>query len=131
MAKKRIIVVNDTEEILELFRDILEGEGGYEVIIATYKPQIIDQIEEANLDLIICDYVFGEEKVGDQLVEKLRMNRDTADIPIIVCSGAIQALRDMEGQYAEKNVSILYKPFDIDELLNLVSKKLSNSEDKK
>ena len=35
----------------------------------------------------------------------------------------------MEGHYTEKNISILYKPFDVDELLNLVAKKLESSEE--
>ena len=29
----RILVVNDTEEILDLFRILLEEEGGYEVVL--------------------------------------------------------------------------------------------------
>jgi hypothetical protein len=54
------------------------------------------------------------------------MNRETADIPIIVCSGAIKELKEMEGYLVSKNIGVLYKPFDIDDLLNLVQTKLEN-----
>jgi DNA-binding NtrC family response regulator len=120
----RIMVINDTQEILELFREILAGEGGYDVTLFSYKPHILDDIKALKPDLIICDYVFGEEKLGEQLLQRLWMDRETAGIPVIICSGAIQALRDMEGHHAERNISILYKPFHVDELLNLVEQRL-------
>jgi hypothetical protein len=42
-----------------------------------------------------------------------------------VCSGAIKELKEIEGYLAQKNVGVLYKPFDIDELLRLVDTKLN------
>ena len=41
---QRILVVNDTQEILELFRMILEGEG-YEVILSGFPIQKIHDVE--------------------------------------------------------------------------------------
>jgi len=121
---KRIMVINDTQEILQLFREILEEEGGYEVVLASYEPQMLEHVKEYKPNLIISDHVFGEEKVGWQLVQRLKMDRETAEVPIIVCSGAIKELREMEGYLTQKNIGVLYKPFDVDELLNLVERKL-------
>lgn len=123
---KRILVVNDTQEILELFYEILHIEGGYEVELCSVAPQIVNTVEEIKPDLIISDNVFGEEKTGWQFIQRLKMNRETADIPIIVCSGAIKELKEMEGYLVSKNIGLLYKPFDVDELLNLVSLKLEH-----
>lgn len=122
--RKRIMVINDTEEILELFREILEGEAGHEVSLHTYKPRMLNEVKTHSPDLIICDYIFGQEHIGQQLLQKLWMDRETANIPVIVCSGAIQALRDMEGHFAERNISIIYKPFHVDELLREVEQML-------
>jgi CheY-like chemotaxis protein len=124
MPKKRVMVINDTEEILELFRDIIEGEAGHEMVATTYKPHLMDEIEHARPDLIVCDYMFGGEAMGWQLVQKLRMNRETELIPIIICSGAVAQLRELEGVLAEKNIGILLKPFDVDDLLALMGRKL-------
>jgi len=125
---KKIMVINDTQEILELFREILQSEGGYDVDLCSYEPQMLDHVKEISPDLIISDHVFGEEKVGWQFVQRLKMDRETAGIPVIVCSGAVKELKEMEGYLAQKNVGVLYKPFDIDELLRLVNTKLGESQ---
>ena len=126
---KHILVINDTAEILELFREILHGEAGYEVTISSFQPEIMTEILASKPDLIISDHVFGEEKIGWQFIQKLKMVRETADIPVIVCSGAVKELKEMEGYLTAKNIGILFKPFDVDELLDLVERKLLDADD--
>src|SRR5438874_418369 len=101
---KVIMIINDTEEILELFRQILGEEGGYDVVLSSFEPQMLEHVKAANPDLIISDHVFGEEKVGWQFIQRLKMDRATADIPVIVCSGAIRELREMEGYLTQKGI---------------------------
>src|SRR5881398_2452533 len=120
---KKIMVVNDTQEILELFRQILEEEAGYDVVLCSFEPHMLENVKDIKPDLIISDHVFGEEKVGWQFIQRLKMERETENIPVIVCSGAIKELREMEGYLTQKGIGVLYKPFDIDELLSLVEKK--------
>ena len=122
---KRIMVVNDTQEILELFEQILRGEGGYEVDLCSYSPEMLTHVKEYKPDLIISDHVFGEERIGWQFVQRLHMDRETSHIPVIVCTGAVKEVREMEGYLTQKGVGLLFKPFDVDELLALVESKLS------
>ena len=124
----RILVINVTQEILELFKLILEEEAGHEVILDSYRPQMMEIVKECDPDLIISDHVFGEEKIGWQLVQRLKMDRKTATIPMIVCSGAVNELKEMEGHLMAKGIGVLYKPFDVDELLDLVHSKLLTEE---
>jgi CheY-like chemotaxis protein len=125
---KHVMVVNDTEEILELFRQILHEEAGYEVTLTSFQPQMIEFVKEIKPDLIISDHVFGQERVGWQFVQSLKLDRETMTIPVIVCSGAINELRGNEGYLVSKNVGVLYKPFDVDELLHLVETKLDEQD---
>lgn len=125
----RIIVINDTQEILELFRAILEEEMGHEVILDSYKPHMLDIIKELAPDLIISDHVFGEEKIGFQLLQRLKMDRATARIPTIICSAAVKDLKEIEGYLMSKNVGVLYKPFEVDDLISLVNRKLAEISD--
>ena len=127
-TSKHVLVVNDTEEILELFQLILHDEAGYEVTITSYQPHMVEHVKEIKPDLIISDHVFGEEKIGFQFLQRLKMDRKTADIPVIICSGAIRELKEQEGYLTAKNVGVLYKPFDVDELLDMVSLKLAQSD---
>lgn len=117
---KHILVVNDTQEILELFRDILSAEG-YEVSIYSYNTQELETVRRIKPDLIIADYppVVREEQ-GWQLVQKLKMNRDTDQIPIIICTTNLRAVRDTEGWLAAKGILVVPKPFTIDEILQAV-----------
>jgi len=125
---KHILVVNDTEEILELFEQILHEEGGYEVTLTSFQPQMIDFVKKVQPDLIISDHMFGEEQAGWQFLQSLKMERETMTIPVIVCSGAISELKGNEGYLMSKNVGVLYKPFDVDELLHLVDRKLGEQD---
>jgi DNA-binding response OmpR family regulator len=122
---ERILVINDTQEILELFRDIL-GDEGYEVILYSYAIQDLNEIERIQPDLIILDYIFGEERTGWQMLQKLKMRRSTASIPVVVCTAAVREARETEGFLTSKGVTLVLKPFDIDDLLQMVRKSLES-----
>jgi DNA-binding response OmpR family regulator len=122
--QKHILVINDTQEILDLFREILEDEG-YRVSLYSSTFNDVRQIIELAPDLVILDLMIGGEKEGWQLLQKMKMARKTADIPTIVCTAAVQTAREMEGHLRSKNVGLVLKPFDIDELVTEVHKYLS------
>jgi DNA-binding response OmpR family regulator len=124
----RIMVVNDTQEILQLFRDILTDEG-YEAILYSYAIQDLDEIERVKPDLIILDYMFDEEQIGWQLLQKLKMYRPTASIPVVICTGAVQKVREMEGYLQSKGIGLVLKPFDIDDLLRAIEQCLRTQQD--
>src|SRR5579863_2026428 len=124
----RILVVNDTQEILELFRMILEEEGGYEVILSGFPIQKIDDIEEIKPDLVILDLVFGSEKTGMQMLQMLKMKRSTATIPVIICTAALNLVREQEGYLVSQGVHVVFKPFDIDHLLTNIKQLLGSHE---
>ncbi len=126
---RHIMVVNDTEEILELFQQILCEEAGYEVTLTSFQPQMIEFVKEIKPDLIISDHIFGHEQAGWQFVQALKMDRETMTIPVIVCSGAISELKGNEGYLVSKHIGVLYKPFDVDELLHMVARKLEEEDD--
>lgn len=121
--KSRILVVNDTQEILELFRVLLEEEG-YEVVLAGFPIQQIGDVERINPDLIILDFVFGDKKSGWQMLQMLKMQRSTATIPVIVCTAALDMVREQEGYLVSQGVHVVFKPFDIDHLLSGVKQAL-------
>ena len=120
---KHILVVNDTQDILEIFRMILESEG-YRVTLSSFPLQKAADIVQLNPDLIILDVVFGEEKLGWQMLQLLKMQPATASIPIIICTASEKAVREMEGYLVSKNVLVVYKPFELDDLLTAVTQAL-------
>ncbi len=119
--KKHVLVINDTQEILDLFRTILEDEGDYHVTLSSF-PLKVKEVAELNPDLIILDYMFGEQKLGWQMLQMLKMSQDTSQIPIIICTVSIQDVRDQEGYLTSKGVHVVFKPFDVDDLLSAIEK---------
>jgi DNA-binding response OmpR family regulator len=117
--KPRVMVVNDTQEILQLFQDILEDEG-FEVSLYSFAVRDLDDIIRVNPDLVILDFMMGGEAQGWQLLQKMKMSRVTENIPVIVCTAAVQMARELEGHLTTKNVGLVLKPFDIDDLLSAV-----------
>jgi DNA-binding response OmpR family regulator len=113
------IVVNDTQEILDLFKDILEEEG-FDAVLASYAPKELDAIIEIDPDVVILDYLIGDEAQGWQLLQKMKMHRKTRDVPCVVCTGAVSLIKELEGHLAAKNVGVVIKPFDIDDLMSTV-----------
>ncbi len=115
----RILVIDDTQEILDLFHEILTDEG-FDVVLSAYVFQEMADVERVNPDLIILDTMFGEEKLGWQMLQKLKMRASTASIPVILCSAALLSAQELEGHLMTKGVSVVIKPFDIDELIEAV-----------
>lgn len=123
---KRILVINDTPEILAAFKDILEDEG-YIPLVYSYAITNIDEVEQLKPDLIILDYIFGGAKSGWQTLQLLKMRRSTAQIPVIICTAATQAVRDIAGYLTAHDIQLVPKPFDIDDLLAAVERALANA----
>ena len=117
---KRVLVVNDTQEILELFDDIL-SEMGLEVVQMTYAPRELERVREAKPDLVILDLVFGErELLGWQLLQKIRMDRSLEELPVIVCSAALNTINELQGYLTEQKVTVVVKPFNVAQLEDAV-----------
>src|SRR6187402_219389 len=96
-SKRRALVVNDTQEILELFEEILDGLG-YDTVLMSYAPRELERVREAKPDLIVLDFLMGDrELLGWQLLQKLKMDRRTAAIPVVVCTAAVKAAQEQQG----------------------------------
>jgi DNA-binding response OmpR family regulator len=123
---KRIMVIDDSKEILELIEMILSEEG-YEVALYSFGLHDLVEVKRVTPDLIILDYLIGQEEDGWNLLQKLKLDRETATIPVIICSAAAKQLREMASWLNEKGVGVVYKPFDIDDLLLAVHKMLEGT----
>jgi CheY-like chemotaxis protein len=116
-------VVNDTEEIIELFRDIIEGMG-HRISATTFAPEELAEVKKAKPDIVIVDLMMDGEARGWQLVQKMRMSPDTAEIPIVVCTAATEAVREQEGWLTANAIKIVLKPFKVDDLELAITKGL-------
>lgn len=122
---KRILVVDDRAELLDLLRRVLELEDEtYKVSILRQGEGAVDHIREDQPDLVILDLKLADAN-GMDILQELRASTNTADIPVIVYTAAVMeaeaVTRLISGNPTRyNNVSVLQKPFDLDALLERV-----------
>lgn len=122
----RVLVMNDDQSILELFQLILEPEG-YEVLLSKIPFQDVSEIECLHPHLIILDFKFGTHAEGFLLLQKIRMYPPISAIPVILCTAATREVCEQEDILIQKGVPVIYKPFDLDELLQVIHRFLPAS----
>lgn len=121
---QHILVVNDTEEILDLFRDIVEGLG-HRMTAWSFSPDDLAKVTEIEPDLVILDLMLGPTELqGWALLQKLRMSRPTENIPVIVCTAATNWVREQEGWLAANAVKVVLKPFKVPHLEHAIGQAL-------
>ncbi len=125
-TKQHILVIDDDPSILELMRLILEGEGNYRVTTTEIVFETVIEIEHLQPDLILLDFLMQGRQTGWTLLQKLKLHRPTKDIPVVICTAALPDVKEQESIFTQKGIPILYKPFDVDELLHVVSQTLSS-----
>jgi DNA-binding response OmpR family regulator len=123
----RIVIMNDAVELVETMKMLLEEEG---YSIATYPAAIVDmnELRMAQPDLLILDWLFGREADGLQVVQAVRLDKELAALPIIVCTAAQRQIQEMQLHLSGKNIRVLYKPFDLDVFLTTVLQALGSVE---
>ena len=125
---KHILVVNDTEEILDLYRTILE-DLGHHVTAWSFSPDDLSKVTEIQPDLVILDLLMGPTELqGWALLQKMRMSIRTEDIPVIVCSAATNWVREQEGWLAANAVKVVLKPFKVNDLERAVGEAFALTE---
>jgi len=120
----KVVVVDDTAEILELIDAILVEEG-FEVVSCQDGTAALDTIAREQPALVIADLRMpGYEHW--ELVDTLLSDPRTSTTPIIVCSGAAAELQAARGRLQSHGGDVLVKPFDIAALVTKV-RQLTNS----
>ena len=100
-------------------------ELGHRVTLMSFAPDELDRIADGKPDLIIIDFVIGDREMeGWQLLQKLRMYRPTAQIPIIACTAAVRQVREQEAYLLEQRIEVVLKPFGLDQLEGAVLRAL-------
>lgn len=118
---KKILVVDDSREILEVIELIL-GTEGYNVNGIWDASKLSQSIIDFKPDLILLDVMLGNID-GRDLCNSLKTDLATNHIPVIMIS-ASHNLGDMNDRVCHPN-DFIAKPFDIDNLIDKVGAQLA------
>ena len=118
-GKRKILIVDDDVEIVELLFDVLERDGRFEVKTASsgYEAGLVT--EKFRPELILLDYMLPDVN-GNIVCQTIKGNPEFENIKIIIVSGVVK--QDEIAQLLKSGAEdFIRKPFDIAELTDKIS----------
>ncbi len=119
MGQRKVLLVEDDDDIRSGLREILELEG-YDSIEATNGKEALEHLTTANdVCLILCDLMMPVMN-GWELLSQLTIHHPDilARTPLIIVSAAGEKAQSL----AHQVTGIIKKPVDLDVLMELVNK---------
>ncbi len=118
-GRKKILIVDDDAEIIDLIVDVLVRDGRFETKTASsgYEAGISTQVFRP--DLILLDYMLPDVN-GSVVCQTIRKNPEFENIKIIIVSGVVK--RDEIDQLLKFGAEdFIKKPFDIGKLTGKIT----------
>jgi CheY-like chemotaxis protein len=121
LARKTVLVVEDDEAVSSLLVALLEDRG-YAAVPAMDGRSAIELARKLMPHLITLDLALPGTD-GHEVLENLKANPETRDIPVVVISAFTQILPAGD---RKKLAYLLGKPFDVTEVLEIVQATVGN-----
>jgi two-component system alkaline phosphatase synthesis response regulator PhoP len=115
--KKKVLVADDDEHIVELLELVLQ-DAGYEVVTAQDGREAIVRAVQDRPDVIILDILMPGLD-GWETCEHLLSHEQTASTPIIFLTARVRPEDQLRGWYAGC-FDYITKPFEVDQLLRRI-----------
>jgi CheY-like chemotaxis protein len=107
---RRILIIDDEDDIREIAALSLESVAGWEVLSASSGAQGLARAIEHQPDAILLD-VMMPGMDGPTIFRELRKNPATARIPVLLLTAKVQG--SDQRRFADLGVeAVLFKPFD-------------------
>ncbi len=113
-TQARILVVDDLPTNVKLMKDLL-GANGYDVETASSGEEALDLLERERPDLVLLD-VMMPGMTGYEVCQRIRENRDTAFVPVVMVTSLDAAEERIRGVEAGTD-DFLSRPINKAELL--------------
>jgi len=110
MSLKRVLLIDDDDDIREIAAMAFEGAGGFEVATADGGREGVDQARCQRPDVVLLD-VMMPDLDGPSTLALLRSHDETREVPVIFLTAKVQAT-DKRTLLALGAQGIIAKPFD-------------------
>ncbi|MFA5423165.1 MAG: response regulator [Phycisphaerae bacterium] len=117
-GRKKMLIVDDDAEIIELIKDIFSRDGRFEIATASSGYDAGVMTHKFRPDVVLLDYMLPDVN-GNIVCQTIKQNPEFADIRIIIVSGVVK--QDEIDQLLKSGAEdFVKKPFSIDELVGKV-----------
>ena len=108
-----VLVVNDDNAMLDMYESMLIALG-HEPITKETVASGPETVRDVGADALVVDLQRpSEDEYGLRIIEELRADEETRAIPIVLCTGAADALESLRPRLDALAVPIVVKPFSI------------------
>jgi len=120
--KKKVLIVDDDVEIVELITDVLARDGRFEIKAAASGYEAGISTQQFRPDLILLDYMLPDVN-GDVVCQTIRKNPEFEKIKIIIVSGVIKQ-DEVDRLLKSGAEDFIKKPFNIVEFTGKIASTL-------
>lgn len=96
MEKKKILLVDDEPQSVEMLKTRLEA-SGYEVISVFCGKEALDILKNTRPNLILLDIVLPDIN-GFEVCKAIKSNEATKDIKVIVCTNKLDEIHAVDAR---------------------------------
>jgi excisionase family DNA binding protein len=114
-GKRKVLLVDDEPEIVELINRALDEDGRFEVRIAANGFDAGMMVKEYRPDLIILDVMLPDIN-GKEVCHRVRADQNLEEVRIICISGMVEEDKIQELKLAGAD-DFIHKPFDVEVLI--------------
>ena len=117
-GKRKALVVDDDEGLVDLIRDVIEADGRFDVRVANNGFDAGMMVKEYRPDVLVLDVMLPDIN-GKEVCERVRSDSALDDTKIICISGMVE--RDKVDDLREAGADdFLQKPFDVEVLMERI-----------
>lgn len=119
---KRVTVVNDSPEFLQLMQDLLQDADYPATLIDGERENAFELIEASEPEILIVDLRLGaNDKRGLEILGLVREDDTLRNVPTVICTADRWGMEAVEEAIAAfPHVAVLTKPFAIADLYRVL-----------
>ena len=115
-GKRKILLVDDDVELLELIQKFLDEDGRFETRVAQNGFDAGMMVKEYRPELIVLDVMLPDIN-GKEVCTRVRSDANLEDVKIICISGSVEVEEKKQELMLAGADDFMPKPFDVDQLI--------------
>jgi excisionase family DNA binding protein len=121
-GKKKLLIVDDDQDLVDLMRDTFERDGRFDIRTANNGFDAGMQVKEFRPDLVVLDVMLPDIN-GREVCQRVRSDRTMDTVKILCISGMVESDKIADLRMAGAD-DFMQKPFTTDRLLERVCDQL-------
>ncbi len=117
-SAKKVLIVDDELDTLELIKLVLES-GGFETVLVNNGLEALDKVKKSKPDLVLLDIMMPDMD-GWEVFKKIKENNPK--LPVAILTAKAQNIDRLLGLHVLKAEDYITKPFGKNELIEKVRK---------